>query len=147
MATPTKVEQGDSASPKTERPAPAQSIPHVAELCKRIGLPNSTRTFAEIGRLTLQFDSMIINFVSHVPHSISATCYVGELGKNENVKKLLELNFLPGVSRFAMEPNSDTRVVSVHDWNTSQISPEEFYTGVEEFVNRTEKGQKLLLSK
>ena len=42
-----------------------------------------------------------------------------------------------------MEPNSDTWVVSVHDWNTSKISPEEFYTGVEEFVNRTEKGQKL----
>ena len=142
----TLSQPGDSGAAKTEKTGPARSSPHLTALGNKIGL--SGIMFDETGTTSLQFDSMVMTFVSHEPLSphISAVCYVGELGKKENMRKLLALNFLPGVCRFAIEPNS-TRVVSVHVWNTSKISPEEFCTGVEAFLNRTEQGQQLLTTK
>ena len=132
---------------KTEKTGPARSSPHLTELGNKIGL-SGINMFDETGMISLQFESMAMTFVSHEPLSlhISAVCYVGELGKKENMRKLLALNFLPGVCRFAIEPNS-TRVVSVHVWNTSKISCEEFCTGVEAFLNRTEQGQQLLTTR
>ena len=139
MATPSQAEQG-SGGPTPSSTASAC----ITELMKLIGLPDST--FDKTGELTLAFDSLTVTFISHGAHSISAVSYVGELAKKGDARKMLELNFIPGISRFAIEPNS-SRVVSVHDWDTSKISPSEFIKGVEAFVNRAESGQKTLATK
>ena len=139
MATPSQAEQ-ESGGPTPSSTASAC----MTELMKLIGLPDST--FDKTGEMTLAFDSLTVTFISHGAHSISAVSYVGELAKKGDARKLLELNFIPGISRFAIEPNS-SRVVSVHDWDTSKISPSEFIKGVEAFVNRVESGQKTLATK
>ena len=126
-----------SAGPRS---TPQSCVEH---LCSKIGL--SSDEFSASNKLTLQFDSIRVTFSSHDIHSISAVCYVGEVKGIENVKKLLELNFIPDVLRFAIEPNS-SKAVAVHHWDTTKLSPEEFYNDAGKFVDRAEIGQKLLSS-
>ena len=134
----SQAEQASGGPPPLSTPSACME-----ELMRLIGLPDST--FDKTGQLSLSFDTVTLSFVRHGTH-ISAVSFVGELAKKGDARKLLEMNFLPGVSRFAIEPNS-SRVVAVHDWDTSKISPKEFIEGVEAFVNRAESGQKYLATK
>ena len=143
MAAPSLVGQG-SGGPTGPAIPGGSSQRLMTELCNKTGLFGSK--FDAEGQITLQFDTMQLTFIAHGSDSISVICYVGEIGKNENMIKLMQLNFLPGAGRFAVEPNS-TRAVAVHCWDTKKIAPDEFCNGVEAFLNRAEKGQKLLASK
>ena len=114
----------------------------IKEFCQSIGMDGLG--FDDNRQRSLCFDDkVVITFLGDDGDGITAVCFVAELGKPENMRMLLEQNFLAeahGGARFALEPTQD-RVVMTRQWDAVKISVPEFSDNLEAFVNSALQAQ------
>jgi hypothetical protein len=108
----------------------------IKEFCQSIGM--EPLGFDENKQRSLSFDEkVVVTFLQDNDESITALVFIGDLGNPENMRRLLEQNFLAeahGGGRFALEPNSD-RVILTKQWDAVKTSIPEFSDQLEQLVN------------
>lgn len=115
----------------------------VKEFCQSIGMEGLG--LDDSHQRSLCFDDKVVVTLLGNPNddSVTAVCFVAELGKPENMRMLLEQNFLAeahGGARFALEPQQD-RVVMTRQWDAVKVSVPEFSDNLEAFVNSAMQSQ------
>jgi hypothetical protein len=114
----------------------------IKEFCQSIGM--QPMGFDENKQRSLSFDEkVVVTFLNDEADVITALVFVAHLGKPENMRVLLEQNFLAeahGGARFALEPRSD-RVVMTRQWDGVKTTVPQFSDDLEKFVNSAIKSQ------
>lgn len=89
-------------------------------------------------------DSIVVTFVGDESDTLTALCYVHDLTKEADMRRLLEENFLPeanGGARFSLEPKTD-RIIMTRYWDATRTPVPEFSNDLEALVNAAIAAQK-----
>lgn len=111
------------------------------EFCQSIGM--EPLGFDKDKQRSLSFDEKIVITFLDEDEKITALCYVANVTKPEDMRKLLENNFLPeahGGARFALEPHTD-RIIMTKQWEAVKTTIPQFSDELEHFVNSAIKCQ------
>lgn len=114
----------------------------IKEFCQSIGM--DPMGLDENKQRSLCFDEkVVVTFLGDNGDYITAICFIANLGKPENMRKLLEQNFLceaHGGARFALEPESE-RVIMTRQWDAVKTDVPTFSNELEAFVNSAMQAQ------
>lgn len=118
----------------------------IKEFCQSIGMEGLQLDAQK--QCSLSFDDkVVLTFLSDdVGDVLTCLCYVADLGSSDNLRQLMEQNFLPeanGGARYSLEPKTD-RVVMSRVWSAMKTSVPEFSNAIEAFVNAAMATQKWL---
>lgn len=117
----------------------------IKEFCQSIGM--SQIGLDEENQRSLSFDEkMIVSFIGESGDKLTALAYIGDIGKDADMRVFLEQNFLPdahGGARFSLEPRSN-RIVMSTKWDATRIDLPTFSKDVEGFVNSGMRAQEFL---
>ncbi|MGL4335299.1 MAG: type III secretion system chaperone [Turicibacter sp.] len=113
------------------------------EFCQSIGMEGLGLDDAKQRSLCFD-DKIVVTFVGDDTDVLTALCYIHDLPKEADMRRLLEENFLPeanGGGRFSLEPKTD-RIIITRCWDATRTPVPEFSNDLEALVNAAMQAQK-----